>query len=350
MKTPLVTALREKLRTLATDTKLWMDDLTAAKSLLKKLRNIWQNDASKTIESAPLQQDAQFITRQFSNEFGTRDYQLYIPSGDRHQPCPLLIMLHGCMQTADDFALGTDMNALAEEFGLLVAYPHQTPIANPKRCWNWYKRQHQQAGQGEPSIIAGITQAIIKDYPVDTKRVYVAGLSAGAGMAAILGAVYPKVYAAVGVHSGAAVGSANNVISALATMYRGSYRLNLVPLSFTSFVPTIIFQGDSDPIVNLRNGAQVFAQAEQRLKASSAAYFKGKPFQSEQLQVKPDQDRRYTRSCVKDNEGTRYIEYWLIHGAGHAWSGGNKAGSYSDPEGPNASREMVRFFLEHTQR
>ncbi|MFZ1389263.1 MAG: PHB depolymerase family esterase [Thiolinea sp.] len=289
----------------------------------------------------------QFITKSFSNEHGVREYKLYIPSSYGQKPLPLVIMLHGCTQTADDFAAGTAMNQLAEELGFLVAYPNQTASANNKRCWNWFKTQDQQTNQGEPAIIAGLTQAIIRDYQADKQRVYIAGLSAGGAMAAIMGATYPKLYAAVGVHSGLAVGSATNVISALAAMNKGSCRVKEITQNSASFVPTIVFHGDNDSVVHLRNGEQVYAQAEQRLKASNDDYFNDNAFQLEQEQIKPKQGRSYTRACLNDAQGLAHIEYWTIHGAGHAWSGGNASGSYTDPQGPNASREMLRFFLSH---
>lgn len=290
---------------------------------------------------------AQFITKNFSNKHGAREYKLYIPSSYGQKPLPLVIMLHGCTQTADDFAAGTAMNQLAEELGFLVAYPNQTASANNKRCWNWFKTQDQQTNQGEPAIIAGLTQAIIRDYQADKQRVYIAGLSAGGAMAAIMGATYPKLYAAVGVHSGLAVGSATNVISALAAMNKGSCRVKEITQNSASFVPTIVFHGDKDSVVHLRNGEQVYAQAEQRLKASNDDYFNDNAFQLEQEQIKPKQGRSYTRACLNDAQGLANIEYWTIHGAGHAWSGGNASGSYTDPQGPNASREMLRFFLSH---
>lgn len=290
---------------------------------------------------------AQFITKNFSNEHGAREYKLYIPSSYGQKPLPLVVMLHGCTQTADDFAAGTAMNQLAEELGFLVAYPNQTASANNKRCWNWFKAQDQQAHQGEPAIIAGLTQAIIHDYQADKQRVYIAGLSAGGAMAAIMGATYPKLYAAVGVHSGLAVGSATNVISALAAMNNGSCRVKEITKNSASFVPTIIFHGDNDSVVHLRNGGQVYAQAEQRLKASNDDYFNDSAFQLEQEQIKSQQGHSYTRSCLNDAQGLAHIEYWTVHGSGHAWSGGNTNGSYVDPQGPNASREMLRFFLSH---
>lgn len=289
-----------------------------------------------------LGQAAQFLTRSFSNEYGSRDYKLYIPSGYIDQPLPLVVMLHGCKQNAEDFALGTAMNQLAEKYNILVAYPNQTRIAHSKACWNWYKVKNQQAHRGEPALIAGLTQAILQSHHVDPKRIYVAGLSAGGSMAAIMGATYPKLYAAVGVHSGLAAGSATNVIAALAVMRQGSWNVQTLSEE-PAFVPTIVFHGDQDSIVNQKNAEQVFAQAKQRLAASHEAYFN-----VEQTTIHPAEGRAYTRTQMKDEKGQTQIDYWLVHGAGHAWSGGESRGSYVDPNGPNASEAMLRFFLGHS--
>ncbi|TXH68240.1 MAG: PHB depolymerase family esterase [Thiothrix sp.] len=301
-------------------------------------------EAYTPVNKSTAGQDAQFITRNFSNEYGSRDYKLYIPSTYTDQPLPLVIMLHGCTQTAEDFALGTEMNRFAEQYGVLVAYPNQARSANSKGCWNWYKTKNQQANRGEPALIAGLTQAIIQSYHVDPKRVYIAGLSAGGAMASIMGATYPDLYAAVGVHSGLAAGSATNVIAALAAMRQGSRSVQALGQN-PGFVPTIVFHGDQDQIVNLKNAEQVFAQAKQRLEASNDAYFN-----TEQTTLNPPSSRAYTRMQMKDEDGQTQIDYWLVHGAGHAWSGGDIQGSYVDPTGPNASEAMLRFFLAHTSK
>lgn len=287
-------------------------------------------------------QEAQFLTRNFSNEYGSRDYKLYIPSSYTDQPLPLVVMLHGCTQNVEDFALGTAMNQFAEQYGVLVAYPNQAKSANSKSCWNWYKVKNQQTHRGEPALIAGLTRAIMQNHYVDVKRVYVAGLSAGGAMAAIMGATYPELYAAVGVHSGLAAGSATNVIAALAAMRQGSHNVQATE-QCPVFVPTIVFHGDQDPVVNLKNAEQVFAQAKQRLEASNDVYFN-----TEQTTTNPTGARAYTRTQMKDEKGQTQIDYWLVHGAGHAWSGGEVRGSHVDPTGPNASEAMLSFFLEHS--
>ena len=298
---------------------------------------------TKTANHSPLEmpKGAQFLSKTYHNAQGSRDYKLYVPSQYQGQAMPLVVMLHGCTQSADDFAAGTQMNALAEEFGVLVAYPNQTNSANLKRCWNWFNPQDQQANQGEPALIAGITQAVMNDYAVDKRRVYIAGLSAGGAMAAIMAQVYPELYAAVGVHSGLAAGSAHDLMSALNAMRSGS-RSALTPKPTQRFVPTIVFHGDQDQTVNQVNAEQVLNQAKATLQASNDEYFN-----VDKQQITPAQGRSYTRTQFKDAQQHTQIEYWLIQGMGHAWAGGNPAGSYTDPQAPNASREMLRFFLEH---
>src|SRR3984893_13034768 len=209
----------------------------------------------------------QFVTGLYSNRAGSLSYKLYVPSGYCGQALPLVIMLHGCTQSPDDFAAGTRMNALAEEHTCLVAYPAQAASANASKCWNWFNPGHQQRGQGEPSLIAGITRQVMRDYSVDSRRVYVAGLSAGAAAAIIMGITYPDLYAAIGAHSGLACGAASDAPSAFAVMRQGEVaaarRSGSAPGDgeYRRIVPTIVFHGDQDKTVHLRNGDQIIAQA-----------------------------------------------------------------------------------------
>ena len=292
---------------------------------------------------AAMPEGARFLAATFSNPAGSRPYKLYVPSGYRPgQPVPLLIMLHGCTQSPDDFAAGTRMNAAAEEHTCLVAYPGQTSSANMHKCWNWFSEGDQQRDQGEPSLIAGITREVMRDYSVDPRRVYVAGLSAGGAAAAIMGHAYPDLYAAIGVHSGLACGAASDMPSAFAAMQRGSggsaHRAAGASRSGARLpvVPTIVFHGDRDTTVNLRNGDAVVAQSAQAATLST---------QVEQGQV--PSGHAFTRTLNTDANGQSVAEQWVVHGAGHAWFGGCPAGSYTDPRGPDATREMLRFFLEH---
>lgn len=290
---------------------------------------------------AELPNGAEFLTCTFSNRAGSRPYKLYLPGGYHGQSAPLIVMLHGCTQSPDDFAAGTRMNVVAEEHTCLVAYPGQTSSANIQKCWNWFNAADQQRDAGEPSLIAGITREVMRDYSIDPRRVYIAGLSAGGAAAAIMGDAYPDLYAAIGVHSGLARGVARDMPSAFAAMQgNGSW----VPRSGHTgpagskprLVPAIVFHGDKDTTVNPRNADSVVAQSGQGASLGRRVE-KGRVAGG----------LAYSRILHLDASGETVVEQWVIHGAGHAWSGGSPAGSYTLPQGPDATSEMVRFFLEH---
>jgi poly(hydroxyalkanoate) depolymerase family esterase len=287
-----------------------------------------------------LPEGGRFIEASYSNAAGIRAYKLYIPSGYHGQALPLVVMLHGCNQSPEDFAAGTRMNLIAEEQTCLVVYPVQSSDANAAKCWNWFRPSDQRRDQGEPSLIAGITRQVMRDYTVDPKRVYIGGLSAGAAAAAVMGTTYPDLYRAIGVHSGLACGVANDLRSALNAMRQGERSVTPRPEDMSAVpehelaIPTIVFHGDRDDIVHPRNGDHVIAQKR-----------------STNLQKKIHRGRvpgghAYTRTTYIDASGRAIFEHWEIHGAGHAWSGGSPAGSYTDPRGPDAAREMLRFFFE----
>ncbi|KAB0332226.1 PHB depolymerase family esterase [Janthinobacterium lividum] len=279
---------------------------------------------------------AQFIDGVYRNHAGTRSYKLYIPSSYHGQAMPLIVMLHGCTQNPDDFAAGTQMNALAEEKECFVVYPAQTQGANSSRCWNWFNAIDQQRDQGEPSLIAGIARQVIDDYPVNEREVFVAGLSAGGAMAVIVGTLYPDLFAAVGVHSGLPFASAQDLPSALAAM-KGGAMPNAQRKAPAGGVPIIVFHGDRDTTVNPRNGDELIAQGVR----SQAG---GKAAKAASIDGSVPNGHRYTRTTHSQADGSPLGEHWVIHGAGHAWSGGSNNGSYTDGKGPDASREMLRFF------
>ncbi|MDF2764561.1 MAG: esterase [Rhodospirillales bacterium] len=283
-----------------------------------------------------------FIEGSHSNGAGTRAFKLYLPSGYDGQALPLIVMLHGCTQSPDDFAAGTRMNLLAEEQTCLVVYPEQSSAANPSKCWNWFNATDQQRGQGEPALIAGITRQIMSEYAVDARRVYVAGLSAGAAAAAVMAATYPDLYAAAGVHSGLACGAASDLPSAFMVMRQGSAAGTVLSARAPDsgrreMVPTIVFHGDRDSTVHPGNGDQVIA----RSRVTTA------PLTKRSEPGRSAGGLAYTRSTHTDETGRTILEQWVVHGLGHAWSGGSPAGSYTDPRGPDAAREMMRFFLAH---
>ncbi len=291
----------------------------------------------------------QFVDRVFTNTAGSRNYKLYIPGGYYEKEgtaLPLVIMLHGCTQSALDFASGTQMNQLAEEHLFLVAYPEQPMKANNSRCWNWFQANHQERGKGEPALIAGITREITGDYRVDTARIYVAGLSAGGAMAAIMAATYPDLYAAFGVHSGLAYGAARTLPSALTLMRQGESSRKR---EIDRFIPLIVFQGDQDTTVSPVNADNLIDQWLMAAHSSSIEVNFPDREATEERNRKSG-GHAYSRTNYKDRNGNPILENWVIHQAGHAWSGGNPSGSFTDPRGPNASAEMLRFFLEHTRQ
>lgn len=286
-----------------------------------------------------------FVSGSCTNAAGTRSYKLYIPSGYAGEALPLIVMLHGCTQNPDDFAAGTGMNAIADEHNCFVVYPAQAKAANGSNCWNWFQPGDQCRDRGEPSIIADITRRITREYKIDTRRVYAAGLSAGGAMAAILGAAYPDLYAAIGIHSGLPVGVANDAPSAFAAMKCRKGKISAraatarPPAILGHAIPVIVFHGDRDSTVHASNGDTALQQC---IQACTAGEMNMKVEQS-----KSRNGRSYTRAVHHDAQGKVFAEKWIVHGAGHAWAGGCNKGSYTDPQGPDATREMIRFFYTH---
>jgi poly(hydroxyalkanoate) depolymerase family esterase len=282
-----------------------------------------------------------YIEEIYANSAGSRTYKLYIPSGYQGQAVPLIVMLHGGTQTPDDFAAGTRMNVIAEQETYLVAYPAQPVHANPARCWNWFRPDDQRRDCGEPSLIAGITRQVMHDYSIDPRRVYVGGLSAGAAAAAVMGGTYPDLYAAIAVHSGLACGAADDLISAFAAMRRGGSQNSFASDDTSAApdrpsLPTIVFHGDRDTIVHPQNADQVITRST-----------RAGNWETKVRRGQVPGGHAYTCTIHTDANGQAILEQWCIHGAGHAWSGGSPAGSYTDPRGPDATKEMLRFFRNH---
>ncbi|MDB5849987.1 MAG: hypothetical protein JWP29_3739 [Rhodoferax sp.] len=270
----------------------------------------------------------------------TLGYKLYVPPSARGRHTGLVVMLHGCSQDPDDFARGTRMNTLARALGLCVLYPAQSAEGHRSRCWNWFKHNHQRRGSGEPAVIAGMTQAVLRTHRIDPARVYIAGMSAGGAMAATVAAEYPDLFAAAAVHSGLPHGAAHDAGGALSAMFTGRGE-SLADAAARPAVPTIVFHGDHDQTVHPRNGARVIEAA-----VVCGCGHEGGHLPRVLAGVAPG-GRHYTRSVYADCGGAVRGEHWLVHGAGHAWSGGQADGSYTDATGPDASAEVLRFFMDH---
>ncbi len=280
---------------------------------------------------AEVDDDPRFTRHHFNCDAGSLTYKVYVPATGRGGRLSLVMMLHGCTQNPDDFARGTQMNALADRHGLIVVYPQQSRSANPNGCWNWFDGRHQRRGAGEPAVLAGLAREIADDHGIDRAHTFVAGLSAGGAMSEVLVATYPDVFAAAGIHSGLPYGAAADLVSALSAMKGHSLRTTILHDAAGPDVRKIVFHGDADTTVHASNAQKILDRATADT--------------SQEITERTINGRKVTRTTVGDADGTAHAEHWLIHGAGHAWSGAAHGGSYTDPTGPDASREMVRFFL-----
>ncbi|CAN5294116.1 PHB depolymerase family esterase [soil metagenome] len=306
-------------------------------AVVKTLHALRQKAPAGRRPQVPIPDGAQFLLRNFAAAAGMRRYKLYIPAASR--PRGLIVMLHGCTQNPDDFAAGTNMNAVAERHGLLVAYPEQSQAANTSACWNWFNPADQLRDAGEPSIIAGMARHLQAEFSFDRSHSFVAGLSAGGAMAAVMSETYPDVFAAAGIHSGLAFNSAYDVMSAFAAM-RGDIPLQPAakpqPIERgASRARIIVFHGSADETVSPSNAARIVAAAKSHL---------GRGLVARTMRFSMN-GRNGEQTLIDDLDGRPVIESWLVEGAGHAWSGGQADGSYTDPMGPDASGEFVRFFL-----
>lgn len=306
------------------------------RGVLQKLRDeranfVYPPGHGDTVAEEAREGGDNFRAHRLNSAVGSMAYKLYVPSDHAGRELALVMMLHGCTQNPDDFARGTRMNALAEEFGLIVAYPLQPKSANAQGCWNWFDARHQQRGTGEPAVLAELARELASEFKIDRKRIFVAGLSAGGAMADVLTSAYPDVFSAAGIHSGLPHGAACDVMSAFAAMKGNGTAASKGHLP----IRKIIFHGAADATVHPSNGKRMFDLVR-------SAHGEPPELQTDTV----INGKRVTRTLIGNGHDTAMSEHWLIHGGGHAWSGGDRRGSYADATGPDASREMVRFFLE----
>lgn len=314
----------------------------------------------RVLASKPAAADGRGTWRQYrySGPAGSRGYRVYVPAGLRRTSrVPLLLALHGCGQNGLEFAASTRFNQLADKHRFVVAYPEQTRTHNPQRCWNWFRPAHQFRAQGEPGIMAGIVHRVVTEtthWRIDPRRVYVAGLSAGGAMAVVLAAVYPELFAAVGVHSAPPYRAASGVRNALSAMRGRTEPPPPDPQATAAMPPMIIFQGSRDGIVHADNAQHIAYQWLAR--HGTGARLRGRIDPPRRPRVTssgpprpstPRSRRGYRVSRWSTATERKALEVWLVDGLRHAWSGGSPAASFSDPRGPRASTEMWRFFTAH---
>lgn len=289
--------------------------------------------------------NGEFLMREIATPDGPRRFKLYVPSSyDKARPAPLLVILHGCTQDPDDIARGTRFNAIAEEKGMLVVYPEQPQKANGLKCWNWFDAAHQKRDLGEPGLIADITRRVLTEYSVDARRVFIAGVSAGGAMALTVAYAYPEMFAAAGIHSGIAYGAATSIADAMKAMGAGAADPAALPamvetgMGSRRYFPAIVFQGAADKSVKVVNSSHVVSQLSESHRAGGLKKIG---------ETTGTTDGGYHFTKRTWGNGRPVIEEWIVDELGHAWSGGSSDGTYADPKGPDAAREMVRFFLEH---
>ena len=275
--------------------------------------------------------ESAFLAETYEGPEGRRPYKLFVPGGYHGQPVPLIVMLHGCGQSPDDFAAGTRMNGAAETHCCIVVYPGQVESANAGRCWNWFNAGDQRRDHGEAALLADLVRGVARRYAIDPARIYAAGLSAGGAAAAVLGATYPELFAAIGVHSGLPCGAARDMQSGFMAMGKPSQGRKL-----SHSLPAIVFHGDRDNTVHPGNADGVIIQA-----------MAGTAVHPRVHQDRAPGGRSFIRTEYLDSFGKILLEQWVVLGGDHAWSGGSSDGSFTDPRGPDATFEMMRFFLAH---
>jgi poly(hydroxyalkanoate) depolymerase family esterase len=299
-----------------------------------------------------------WVSGEYANATGSRAYQLYLPAGyDAKQKHMLVVLLHGCTQDAADIARGTRITEHADREGFIALLPEQPASANAKKCWNWYDPAHQARDAGEPSLIAGMTAKVTADYAVDPDRVHLAGISAGAGMAALVAVAYPETYASVAMHSGIAWRAATSVMAALGVMGGGPSLAVADSLGREAAaamgarkraIPALVIQGGSDKVVHPANAAAL-ARQWTRMNANA------RPTDEPQIALRDDAESNdrsgetngyhWTRATF--GAGQETVDELIVAELGHAWSGGSSTGTFTDEHGPDATAEIVRFFIEH---
>jgi poly(hydroxyalkanoate) depolymerase family esterase len=293
---------------------------------------------------------------------GRRSYAVYTPRGLRSgSAVPLVVVLHGCRQSAEDAALGTEVNAFADRAGFVVLYPQQSAADNPRLCWNWFDPRHQVRGFGEPAELARITERVLGAHgnahggvTLDRNRVHVMGLSAGGAMAGILGATYPDLYASVGIHSAPQYRAALGPVTAMLAMKSGGpdperqgRRAYTAMGPRARVVPVFVVQGEADRTVWAGNGDAV---VRQWLTTSGLASGQAPAFEFARPHARRACRARgglsYSVRDWNDSSGHPVVRYWTVPDLGHAWSGGARTGSYTDPRGPGATGAMWDFFSQ----
>ncbi|GAA0229463.1 alpha/beta hydrolase family esterase [Haladaptatus pallidirubidus] len=286
------------------------------------------------------------------------DYWKYVPDS-AGAGSPLVVMLHGCTQDADQFRVETGMNEVADEEGFVVIYPDQYNARNSEQCWNWFYDANTVRGNGEAAVIAGMTQETIDAHTLDSERVYVAGLSAGGAMVPNLLAEYADIYSAGGIHSALEYDAADSATEATIAMEEGGPNPEekgvdaydaMEYYGITSLRPTIVFHGTADETVAPINGDQATVQAIQTNDlASDGADDDNVDTTADSVTNGQSDSFSYTVSDYRDDSGNNLVEYWEVDGMGHAWSGGTAGGEYTAPGGPEANRRMWDFFIQHAR-
>ena len=297
-------------------------------------------DWKKHVFIAPAFNEQQLITK--------LDYYIYTPSITETRPStsgmPLVIMLHGCTQNATAFAEGTKMNQLAEQEGFVVLYPQQSISYNLGKCWRWYDLDESQ-GMAEAHSIMKIIQSAIMMHDLDPSKVFVAGMSAGAGLASILAASYPEEVRAVALHSGPMLAKANSMKSGVSLLkhgFNGSDEelmscLERFTLKKSHTVPAILIQGMNDDVVHSDNATALIKQflylnnLALDSKASTSKHLVGT-------------EQEYTQIEYKDNNKSTVVEVLKVKNLPHAWSGGDKKHPFNSDKGPQASQAIWDFF------